>query len=33
MLHWKNRLAIILVSLAAVAATCGSLVRDCGFHW
>jgi hypothetical protein len=33
MLHWKNRLALILMSVAAVASVGGAALRDCGFHW
>jgi hypothetical protein len=33
MLHWKNRLALILVSVAAVAATNGFCFLGLGFYW
>jgi len=33
MLHWKNRLALILMSVAAVASFGGFVVRGAGFYW
>jgi len=33
MLHWKNRLALILMSLAAMAAVGGCAIRGAGFYW
>jgi hypothetical protein len=33
MLHWKNRLALIAMSLAAVASVGGGLFGSAGFHW
>jgi hypothetical protein len=32
MLHWKNRLALIAMSLAAVASV-GGVFHSAGFHW
>ena len=32
MLHWKNRLAVILVGVAAVLAAIGGFL-PIGFHW
>jgi hypothetical protein len=33
MLHWKNRLALILVSLGVVASVGGSFFTGYGFYW
>jgi hypothetical protein len=33
MLHWKNRLVVIMLSLTAVASLGGSFVRGAGFYW
>ena len=33
MLHWKNRLALILVSLGVVASLGGCFFRALGFIW
>jgi len=33
MLHWKIRLALLAVSLSAVAAVGGAAVKGLGFYW
>ena len=33
MLHWKNRLALILASLGVVASLGGGIFRAFGFYW
>jgi hypothetical protein len=33
MLHWKTRLALIMMSVAAVAAVGGGIFRGAGFSW
>jgi hypothetical protein len=33
MLHWKNRLALILMSVAAVASVGAKAVLGAGFYW